>query len=49
MTPRPHSSGGKERLGGISKMANAELRSLLVVRRRPSCGLSEPTLGRGRG
>ncbi|RXH34842.1 transposase, partial [Bradyrhizobium nanningense] len=31
LTPRPHSSGGKERLGGISKMGNPELRSLLVV------------------
>lgn len=24
LTPRPHSSGGKERLGGISKMGNPE-------------------------
>ncbi|RUV80494.1 IS110 family transposase, partial [Mesorhizobium sp. M1A.F.Ca.IN.020.32.1.1] len=31
LTPRSHSSGGKERLGGISKMGNAELRSLLVL------------------
>lgn len=31
LTPRPHSSGGKERLGRISKMGNPELRSLLVV------------------
>jgi len=31
LTPRPHSSGGKERLGSISKMGNAELRSLLVL------------------
>ncbi|MDR3376067.1 MAG: IS110 family transposase [Ancalomicrobiaceae bacterium] len=31
LTPKPHSSGGKERLGGISKMGNATLRSLLVV------------------
>jgi transposase len=31
LTPRSHSSGGKERLGGISKMGNAELRTLLVV------------------
>ncbi|MGY5810060.1 IS110 family RNA-guided transposase [Rhizobium sp. LEGMi198b] len=31
LTPRPHSSGGKARLGGISKMGNPELRSLLVV------------------
>lgn len=31
LTPRPHSSGGKERLGGISKMGNPTLRSLLVL------------------
>ena len=31
LTPKPHSSGGKERLGGISKMGNPELRSLLVL------------------
>ncbi len=31
VTPKPHSSGGKERLGGISKMGNPELRSLLVL------------------
>lgn len=31
LTPKPHSSGGKERLGGISKMGDAGLRSLLVV------------------
>ena len=31
LTPKPHSSGGKERLGHISKMGNSVLRSLLVV------------------
>ncbi|RJT30924.1 IS110 family transposase [Mesorhizobium waimense] len=31
LTPKSHSSGGKERLGGISKMGNPELRSLLVL------------------
>jgi transposase len=31
LTPKPHSSGGKERLVGISKMGNAMLRSLLVL------------------
>ena len=31
LTPRPDSSGGKERLGRISKMGNPELRALLVV------------------
>ena len=30
LTPKSHSSGGKERLGGISKMGNPTLRSLLV-------------------
>ena len=31
LTPKPHSSGGKERLGRISKMGNPMLRSLLVT------------------
>jgi transposase len=31
LTPKPRSSGGKERLGRISKMGNPDLRSLLVV------------------
>lgn len=31
LTPKSHSSGGKERLGRISKMGNPELRSLLVL------------------
>ncbi len=44
LTPRAHSSGGKERMGGISKMGDRYLRRLLVngmtsrlrsVRRRP--------------
>ena len=30
-TPRSHSSGGKERLGRISKMGNSTLRSLLII------------------
>ena len=30
LKPKPHSSGGKERLGGISKMGNPTLRPLLV-------------------
>lgn len=30
LTPKLHSSDGKERLGGISKMGNPTLRSLLV-------------------
>jgi len=31
LTPRAHSSGGKERLGSISKRGNAQLRTLLIV------------------
>ena len=31
LTPRSHSSGGKERLGGVSKMGNPELPPCLVV------------------
>ncbi|WP_156361603.1 transposase, partial [Sphingomonas sp. Leaf67] len=31
LTPRQHSSGGKERLGRISKMGDKYLRTLLVV------------------
>jgi transposase len=31
LTPKPNSSGSKEKLGGISKMGNTTLRSLLVV------------------
>jgi transposase len=31
LTPRSHSSGGKDRLGGISKMGNPDLRVLLVL------------------
>ncbi len=31
LTPRPHSSGGKERLGGISKQGDGTIRRLLVV------------------
>ncbi len=31
LTPKSHSSGGKERLGRISKMGNSTLRSLLIL------------------
>lgn len=31
LTPRPHSSGGKERLGGINKQGDGYFRKLLVV------------------
>jgi len=45
LTPKPHSSGGKERLGKISKMGNRYIRRLLYLgamgviaarRRRPA-------------
>ena len=46
LTPKPHSTGGKERLGRISKMGNRYLRRLLCLgaiaqvsaRRRGDCG-----------
>ncbi len=31
LTPREHSTGGKQRLGGISRAGNERLRSLLVL------------------
>lgn len=31
LTPRAHSSGGKERLGSISKRGNRQLRTLLII------------------
>ena len=31
LTPKPHSSGGKERLGGISKRGDKYIRSLLIA------------------
>lgn len=31
LTPRQNSSGGKERLGGITKMGDRYLRTLLVI------------------
>ena len=31
LTPRPHSSGGKQRLGGISKQGDGYIRRLLVI------------------
>ncbi len=31
LTPKPHSSGGKERLGRISRQGNSMLRRLLVL------------------
>lgn len=35
LTPRPHNSGGKERLGGISKRGDGQIRRLLVVGATP--------------
>ena len=37
LTPRQHSTGGKERSGGGSKMGDRYLRKLLVVERPPCC------------
>ena len=31
LTPKPRSSGGKERLGGISKQGDGSIRRLLVI------------------
>lgn len=39
LTPKPHSSGGKERLGGISKWATRRSARCLFVARRRSCGV----------
>ncbi|WP_242152312.1 MULTISPECIES: transposase [unclassified Sphingomonas] len=39
LTPRQHSSGGKERLGHITKMGDKYLRTLLVV------GMTSPIRG----
>src|SRR5438105_12055950 len=36
LVPRQHSSGGKSRLGGISKRGNTYLRTLLIHGRRPA-------------
>ena len=40
LTPRQNSSGGKERLGRVSKMGNRYLRKLLVVGATPSCTIA---------
>ena len=52
LTPREHSSGGKQRLGGISRAGNERLRQLLVVgatavirhASRPGARLASPWL-----
>jgi transposase len=49
LTPRPHSSGGKERLGRISKMGNPELRPLLVVGATAVLRVVRNDARRGRG
>jgi transposase len=52
LTPKPHSSGGKERLGAISKMGNRYIRRLLylgamgVISARRKADLGEDWLGR---
>lgn len=52
LTPKPHSSGGKERLGAISKMGNRYIRRLLylgamgVISARKRAGWGEDWLGR---
>lgn len=52
LTPKPHSSGGKERLGAISKMGNRYIRRLLylgamgVISARKRSDPSEDWLGR---
>ncbi len=54
LTPREHSSGGKQRLGGISRAGNERLRQLLVVgatavirhASRPGSRLASPWLTR---
>jgi transposase len=40
LTPRQNSSGGKERLGRVSKMGNRYLRKLLVVGAHASCTIA---------
>ncbi len=49
LTPRSHSTGGKERLGRISKIGNAELRSLLVLGATAVLRLLGMTIGRNPG
>lgn len=46
LTPKPHSSGGKERLGGISKMATRRSARCSFVARRRSCGALRETTKR---
>ena len=52
LTPKPHSSGGKERLGAISKMGNRYIRRLLylgamsVISRRKRADPGDDWLGR---
>jgi hypothetical protein len=44
LTPRAHSSGGKERLGGISKQGDSSIRRLLSSARPPSSALPDRTM-----
>ena len=46
LTPRDHSTGGKQRLGGISRAGDERLRSLLVL--GATSVVRQATLGRGK-
>ena len=43
LTPKQNSSGGKPKLGRISKMGNRYLHKLLVVARMRCCFTASPT------
>jgi hypothetical protein len=43
LTPQPHSSGGKERLGRISRQGNSMLRRLLVLGATSRCAMPGAT------
>jgi transposase len=47
LVPRQNSSGGKDRMGGISKMGDRYLRHLLVVGATAVPGARQPTLASG--
>jgi transposase len=52
LTPKPHSSGGKERLGRISKAGNRYLRRLLylgaMAQNEPTCAIGSSTMASAR-
>ena len=47
LVPRQHSSGGKDRLGRISKRGDGYIRRLLVHGREPCCAGAAPSRARG--